>query len=130
MDEFEQIRQLLGKDEFAKQNNIELVSIGKGEAVAKMEILPKHLNGLGSVQGGAIFTLADFALAAASNSYGVPAVGLDSNISFIKGGNSGVYFAKVKENFRRRTIANYTVEVENEKAEKIALFHSTVYIKN
>jgi acyl-CoA thioesterase len=49
---------------------------GHGRAQAKMTLQPHHCNALGTVHGGAIFTLADFAFAAASNSHGTVAVAL------------------------------------------------------
>lgn len=46
-------------------------------------IEPKHLNAVGTVMGGAIFTLADFAFAVASNTDNAPTVSLSSQISFL-----------------------------------------------
>ena len=52
-------------DQFAERTNIELLSVSPGRASAKMMLHPHHMNGYGTVQGGAIFTLADFVFAAA-----------------------------------------------------------------
>ena len=57
------LEQLLLNDRFASSNDIHLVSIGKGEATAEMTVTEKHLNGVNIIQGGALFTLADFAFA-------------------------------------------------------------------
>ena len=48
---------LLKKDAFAKFNGIELVEIGEGTAIATMKVTENHLNGVGTIQGGALFTL-------------------------------------------------------------------------
>ena len=40
---------------------IELIEVGERYSIAKMEIQEKHLNAANIVQGGVIFTLADFA---------------------------------------------------------------------
>ena len=96
----EKTKQLIGNDRFATVNGITLEDVSTGTATAKMIINEQHLNGLGTVQGGAIFTLADLAAAAASNSYGVPAVALSCNISFIKAAKSGVLIAKAAEVYR------------------------------
>ncbi|MHC5173758.1 MAG: PaaI family thioesterase, partial [Planctomycetota bacterium] len=75
-------RELLSKDAFAEHNGIELVEIGPGMARAVMTVGNEHFNGVGIVHGAAIFSLADFAFAAASNSHGVVAVAINANISF------------------------------------------------
>ena len=49
-------------DRFAKYCGIELLEMGKGRSKVRMEICEHHLNGVGTVHGGAIFTLADLPL--------------------------------------------------------------------
>ncbi|MDR0815534.1 MAG: PaaI family thioesterase [Bacteroidales bacterium] len=125
-----EVRELVDKDQFAKYCGIELTEVSTGTATAKMAIQPHHLNGVGIVQGGALFTLADFALAAASNSHNVVAVGLVSNINYFKAESSGTLYAKAREISLRRTIACYHVDITNEQNELIAAFQGTVYRKN
>ncbi len=48
-----------------------------------MKIENHHLNGAKTVHGGAIFTLADFALAVASNSHGSLAMAINASISYL-----------------------------------------------
>lgn len=55
------------KDKFASYVGIELLEVGDGYAEAQMEITDNHLNGVNILHGGAIFTLADYTFAAASN---------------------------------------------------------------
>jgi acyl-CoA thioesterase len=93
-----------------------------------MAIQPHHLNGLKSVHGGAIFTLADFAFAVAANSHGVPAVAVNVNIAFLKSASSGVLRAVARETSLHK-LATYTVEVTNEAGELIALFQGMAYRK-
>ena len=57
-------------DLFATNAGVELIEIREGYSKAKLEIKPEHLNAGQRTQGGAIFTLADLALAAAANSHG------------------------------------------------------------
>ncbi len=56
------------KDLFAENAGIVLLEVHEGYSKAKLEIKPEHLNAGARTQGGAIFTLADLALAAAANS--------------------------------------------------------------
>lgn len=123
------VKELISNDKFAQYNGIELIKVSLGSAVAKMEIQSCHLNGVGIVQGGAIFTLADLALAAASNSHGQTAVGLTSHIAYFKAEKSGTLYAEAREVSLRRTIATYQVDVTNQDDELIASFQGTVYRK-
>ena len=52
-------------DLFAENAGVVLLEVRKGYSKAKLEIKPEHLNAGARTQGGAIFTLADLALAAA-----------------------------------------------------------------
>ena len=68
---------------FAIHCNMETVSIGDGEAVVRMPI-DGMANALGTVHGGAIFSLADQAFALACNSSGEPQVGISASINYLK----------------------------------------------
>ena len=125
----EKIRQCLQNDRFAAGAGIELVDVSPGCAKARMTLGPQHHNGLGSVQGGAIFTLADFAFAAAANSHGTVAVAIDVYITFIKAAQAGVLLAEAKEVSKGFKLGTYSVEVKNEQGEMIALFQGTAYRK-
>src|SRR5512140_1766026 len=91
------VRALLGRDRFAAHAGIQLVEVGDGRARATMALGPSHLNGVDVAQGGAIFTLADFAFAAACNSHDRVAVAIDVSISFVKGVTSGTLVAEARE---------------------------------
>jgi acyl-CoA thioesterase len=124
------INEIIAKDRYAGHSGIELTHVSEGSATAKMEIQPYHLNGVGIVQGGAIYTLADLALAAASNSHGPVAVGLSSHITYFKAESSGILYAKAREVSLRRTVATYQVDVTNQDDELVANLQGTVYLKH
>lgn len=123
------LEQILKKDRFAHHNDIRLVSIGTGEAKAEMQVSDKHLNGVDIIQGGALFTLADFTFAAASNSYGRIAVATNASISFFKGISSGKLTAYAKELNSGKTLAHYSVDIYDENTNKIAHFTGTAFFK-
>jgi len=125
----EKIFQLMQNDRFAATNGIKLIEVGEGTAKAVMEVNENHLNGLGTVQGGALFTLADLAFAAASNSRGKIAVSLDANINYIKPVSSGTLTATAIEIDLKRTVSLYRVDIRNEAEELVATFQSTAYRK-
>ena len=125
----ENIKKFLKNDKFAEYVGIELLEVSKGRAKAKMEIKNHHLNGIKTVQGGAIFTLADLVLAAASNSHGNIAVNINTNISYLKAATRGTLIAEAKEVSINPKLATYTVHITNENGEIIAIFQGMVYRK-
>ena len=124
------VRQLFQKDRFAAHCGIELLEVSTGRARAKLVLQPHHLNGLGSTQGGAIFTLADFTFAAASNSHGPVAVAINVSISFLKATQTGVLWAEARELSKNFKLGTYTVEVKDDLGELVAIFQGMVYRKS
>ena len=121
------VQELLSKDRFAKLLGIELLEVSNGMAKSKMEIRDEHLNGIGIAQGGAIFTLADFTLAAAANSYGNLALSINVSISFVKAAEKGILFAEAIESSKNIKTATYNVNITNAQGELIAEIHGMVY---
>ena len=123
------INDFLKNDIFAVEAGVELLETGNGTARARMEILPKHLNGGGVCQGGAIFTLADLAFAAATNSHAQLTFSIQANIQFFKSESQGYLFADAKEIFCQGKLASAEVSVTNEAGELIAMFNGMGYHK-
>jgi acyl-CoA thioesterase len=123
------LTQMLKNDRFASHNNIQLISVGTGEAKAEMIVSENHLNGVNIIQGGALFTLADFAFAAASNSHGRIAVAANASINFYKGVSSGKLIATAREENSGKSLSNYTVDITDEAGVRIAQFSGTAFLK-
>jgi len=126
----EAIKRFFKNDKFAERANIELLSVAPGQASAKMTLHPHHMNGYGTVQGGAIFTLADFVFAAASNSHGTVAVAINVSITFIKAGTNGTLWAEARELSRNFKLGSYTVDVKDDAGGLVAVFQGMVYRKS
>jgi acyl-CoA thioesterase len=118
------------QDRFAAEAGIELIAISPGSARARLKIEPRHLNAAGVLQGGAIFTLADLAFAAASNSRGKLALSTCANVSFLKAMRGGVIEAEAREEAVSRKLCTCTVRVTDEAGELVALFTGTAYRKD
>ena len=116
-------------DKLGRHLGIDILEVGEGFAKVRMEIRESHLNGVGTVHGGAVFTLADVAFAAASNSHGTVAVAINVSISFLKAASQGALYAEAKEVSRNPKLANYDVRVTNEEKELIAVFQGLAYRK-
>lgn len=119
------------KDRFAAEAGIELIEIKKGYGKARLIIEERHLNAGNTTQGGAIFTLADLALAAAANSHGTLALSITSNITYLRGSTPGdTLYAEARERNKGRTTGHYQVDVTNQKGDLVATFEATVYRKD
>lgn len=116
-------------DLFARHSGIELLEVGPGWAKASMRIEPYHFNGARTVHGGAIFTLADFAFAVASNSHGSLAMGINVSISFVKAVTKGTLYAEAREQARNPKLASYSVQVTDDEDAVVAIFQGMVYRK-
>ncbi len=117
------------EDKFALHAGIELVDVGPGWAKAKMKIEPFHFNGAKTVHGGAMFTLADFAFAVASNSHGTLAMGINTSMSFVKAALKGTLYAEAKEQSRNAKLASYAVTITDDAGDTVAIFQGMVYRK-
>ena len=125
----EDMTRFFKKDKFAEYNGIWLLEAADGHARSSMTITPNHLNGLGIVHGGAIFSLADFAFAAASNSRGNVAVAINVSISYVKSASSGMLYADARETSLNHKLGTYTIDITDEAGELLAVFQGMVYRK-
>jgi acyl-CoA thioesterase len=125
-----EVRRCFARDRFAAANGVELLELRPGYAKAKLEIEQRHLNGVDIVQGGAIFTLADFAFAVACNTSGRVAVAVNTNLSFLKATRGGSLYAEAVEVSRSKRISTCTVRISGDDNEPVALFQGTAYIKD
>jgi acyl-CoA thioesterase len=128
--ELEAVKQYFENDRFAATNGMRLLELRPGFAKTCVTVEDRHLNSVGIVQGGAIFTLADFAFAAASNTGGKVAVAVNTTISFVKATRSGTLYAEATEVSRSRKLSVCTVQVTNDAGELVAVFQGTGYIKD
>ena len=111
--------------------SVHFVKIVIDSCKAKLEIKAEHLNAGARTQGGAIFTLADLALAAAANSHGTLAFSLSSTITFLRASGPGdTLFAEARERYIGRSTGCYQVDITNQDGELIATFESSVFRKD
>ncbi len=119
----------IARDSYAKHLGIEIIDFGPGTAKAKMVLQQRHLNSMGSVHGGAVFSLADAVFSVASNSHGGIAVAVNVSISYFKAVKEGTLLAEAREVSLNRKLATYLINVTDEHGNAVALFQGTVYKK-
>lgn len=116
-------------DDFAYDiTGCRLVEISKGHAVASLELdRRKHYNAMGNVMGGAIFTLADYAVAAASNYNENPTVSVSNTIEYLSGAKGSKLIATCDADKSGRTLGFYTVMVCDDTGRKVAKMTATCF---
>ena len=128
--DFQRLQAFFERDQFARQNGVRLVEARLGFARAELLVEPRHLNAVGVLQGGAVFTLADFAFAVACNSHGVLAVGCQTDLTFFKPVQSGTLTATAEEIARTRRLSTCLIRVTDEQQDLVALFKGVAFIKD
>jgi acyl-CoA thioesterase len=117
-------------DRFAAGVGVELLEVREGFARARLDVGPQHLNAAGVVQGGAVFTLADLAFAAAANSHGTVALAVSTTITFVKATRAGPLIAEAREEALSRRFSTCTVRVTDAAGELVAIFNGSAYRKD
>jgi len=123
------LKRFVENDAFARHLGVEMLDYGDGHARASMKIQAHHLNSAGSLHGGAIFSLADAAFSAASNSRGTLAVAINVSIAFFKAVTEGTLIAEAREVALNRKLATYLIDVSDEAGDLVAQLQGTVYRK-
>jgi acyl-CoA thioesterase len=125
----ELIAKVFERDQFARSNGIRVAHVRPGFAQTEMTVEPRHLNSVGVLQGGALFTLADLAFAVASNSHGVVALACQADMTWFKAVTSGKLTATAEEIARTRKLSTCLVRITDEAGELVAQFKGLAYIK-
>ena len=125
----EELHARLREDPYANYLGIEVDRLDKGYALCSLTVTEQMINFLGLLHGGLVFSLADVAFSAASNSDYSPSYALDVSGSFLRSAKVGdrlISEAKLVHTTRRTGI--YRMEVRNGD-ELVALFNGTVFRK-
>ena len=84
------IKEILNRtDRFAANAGCRLTEVDNDHAIAEMMVTSEHLNGGQVCQGGALFTLADLAIAALMNSQGLLTFGINNSVMFVSSAKEG-----------------------------------------
>ena len=84
------IQEILNRnDRFARNAGCQITEVDAEHAVAEMTVTSDHLNGGNVCQGGALFTLADLAIAALMNFQGQLTFGISNSIMYVLSAHEG-----------------------------------------
>lgn len=114
-------------DKFATQAaGCRIVEGRRGHAVCEMDLVHDvHYNAMGGVMGGAIFTLADFALAIACNIGEEPTVSVSNTIEFMNAAKGTKLIATCDADKSGRRLGFYTVDISDDTGRKVARMCAT-----
>lgn len=123
------VNTMMEHDAFSQWMNISVEKVGLGTCQLSLIVSEQMLNGFSIAHGGISYSLADSALAFASNSYGFKAVSIETSISHTRLCKFGDRLTAVaSEMSRTKRIGIYAVEVKNQENKVIGLFKGTVHI--
>ncbi len=122
------VDKMYNNDPFSLWLGIERIQESEGTSTLKMKVRNDMLNGFGIIHGGVTFSLADSALAFASNSHGIQSVSIDNSINYFEPAKEGdVLTASTEEVRITNKIGLYHIMITNQDGNKIALFKGMVY---
>ncbi len=115
-------------DPFSQWLGIECTEIIPGKCILRMKVRKEMLNGFNVAHGGITYSLADSALAFASNSHGVKSLSIETSISHTEPVNENDILTAVAVELKRSNkIGIYDIRVANQIEKTVALFRGIVY---
>ena len=124
----DEVADRIRSDAYCETLGIDLAVLEPGYAVTELAVTEDLLNFHGTPHGGAVYSVADAAFAAASNSRGDPAVALETNVSYLDAVDVGdVLTATAEETHVGGRTAEYEVDVTAD-GDRVATFRGRVYL--
>lgn len=121
------VRKMMLNDEFSRWLGIQVEHVAPGTCRLSLTVRKDMLNGFGIAHGGITYSIADSALAFASNSHGRQSVSIDTSINHIESLREGELITAIaKEESLKNRFAFYSIEIHSQN-KLVALFKGTVY---
>ena len=122
------VGKMYDNDAFSQWLGIEVVEVKDGYCELKMTVRKEMLNGFQIAHGGIAYSLADSALAFASNSHGRKSLSVETSISHTVSVKEGdVLTANTEELSLSDKIGVYHITITNRDNQEVAYFKGTVY---
>lgn len=122
------VEKMLAVDGFSRWLGVEVLEIAPGRSVLRMTVRDEMINGFGTAHGGIAYSLADSALAFATNTGGFISVAMDCTISYpvaVRSGDS-ITAAAIEQSTTNK-LGFCAVTVHNQHGAIVAHFRGTVY---
>jgi len=122
-----ELKEKIRNDPYLKFLGISLDELEKGRALCSLTVTEEMMNFLNFTHGGLVFSLADAAFSAASNSDHTPSCALDVSGSFLKSAKPGDRLtAEARLIHTTKRTGVYRMDVHNN-GELMATFNGTVF---
>lgn len=119
---------MMARDTFSRWLGIKVQEIRPSLATVTMQVREEMVNGFGVSHGGIVYSLADSALAFASNTHGQVTVSIENSITYPQPVRVGDELVAVAEEETASTrLGYYRVTVRRQDGTIVALFRGTVY---
>ncbi len=126
MNSIEEAREFFSKDIYAVETTgIVIEDCAENYAKCSLKVNESHTNATGHIMGGAIFTLADFTFAVASNFGGTPTVTTMSNISYLSSPKGDILYSEAKLVKNGKRICFFNIEITDNLGNMIATVSAT-----
>jgi acyl-CoA thioesterase len=120
------VNRMMEQDAFSQWLGIMVDKAGAGTSELSLVVRPEMLNGFSVAHGGIAYSLADSALAFASNGHGEQAMSIECTVSYLKAVQSGMNLKAVAtEKHRSKRLGRYEINIFQDEI-PIALFYGTV----
>ena len=123
------VDRMMEKDYFSQWLGIRIISLEEGNCQLSMTLRKEMLNGFGIAHGGITYSLADSALAFASNSKGIQSLSIETSISHVISLKEGdELFARAQCVTETTKLGHYDVTLWSASPTKpVAIFRGIVY---
>lgn len=127
MSDLSKITELLQNDRFSQSLGIRIVQADAGSVIIEMLTDDSMCNGFGIIHGGVLYSLADTALAFASNRAATKALSIEGSISYLSAAGPGQIIRAAASVIRQgKTVGVYSVTIRDESGSALAEFRGTV----
>ncbi len=130
MNDLELTKRIFEDDGFVKLAGVEIVELTEEKAVVAANISAEHLNANGSVQGGMLYTVADFAFAVLGNYKHPMTVTQVGQISYIKAAFTNRITATATERVRAGHNTVCEVAIEDDKGQVVCICTFNGFVKD
>lgn len=122
MTNLEEARKYFGNDRFAVEAaGISIDAVDENYSKCSLKICDRHLNAANQVMGGAIFTLADYTFAVATNTPDVHIVTTSSQITYLGTAKGDTLIAESQAIKMGKTLCTVQVNITDNLSNKIAV---------
>ncbi len=130
MPTLEEIKAFFKKDRFVDNLGVEIIEVDAEKAVTKVAVNEAMFNANGTVQGGMLYTLADYTFAVLANYLHPITVTQTGNISYVRPAKTAWLTATARETLREKHTCISEVTVHDADGKIVCVCHFNGFVKD